>query len=151
MAIMSKLNSAYFAGLIDGEGYISLLKSKKGNKKYWSSTRDYIYIPVIKVAMVDRPIIEFLKDSFGGSFEIRKARGNARESYCWTARKLNVMNILQAIYPYLRVKRKHAEVLFKYKNLNNGAGIAISDENWLKRDNLYEEIRKLTKTGTVRD
>lgn len=148
---MSKLQSAYLAGIIDGEGYVSLLKCKKGSKKYWSSSREYIYIPVIKIAMVEKQFIYNLYISYGGTFETRKAHGNARESYCWTVRKSMVINILQSVYPYLKIKRKQSELIFKFKNLNNGAGNPINDENWNKRDELYLAMRKLTKTGNVRD
>lgn len=148
---MSKLQASYLAGLLDGEGYISIMKVNKGNKRQWSSTRDYLYYPVIKVAMTDKAIIEFLKNSYGGTFETRKARLNARESYCWTVRKAQVINILQKVYPYLKVKRKHAEVIFKFKNATNGVGNPLGEDNWNKRDELFAEIRKLTKTGTVRD
>jgi hypothetical protein len=151
MAIMSKLNAAYLAGIIDGEGYIGILKSKKGNKKYWSSSRDYIYVPVIKVVMTDKPLIQFLKDSYGGCLETRPAHDNTKESYGWTVRKSSVVSILSAIYPFLRVKRRQAEIIFKYKNLNNGAGNPIDDDNWTKRDALYLEIRAITKKGNVRD
>jgi hypothetical protein len=146
---MSKLQAAYLAGIIDGEGYIGILKSKKGNKKYWSSSRDYIYIPVLKVCMTDKDLIFWLKNSYGGCVEIRKQHNNSKESYCWTCRKKIVIDILQKIYPYLRVKRKQAEVIFKYKNLNNGTGNPVDDTNWGKRDELYDLLRSLNKRGVA--
>lgn len=148
---MSKLQAAYFAGLVDGEGYIGLMKMRKGNKTKWGYKRDHAYIPTIKIAMIDKPIIEYLKDSFGGSFETRKARGNARESYCWTARKAQVYKILESLYPYLRVKKEHAKLILQFKNLNNGRGYPISDDNWEKRDKIFTQMRQLTKKGSVRD
>jgi len=146
---ISKLTSAYLAGVVDSDGYIGLLKVKKGNKKHWGSSRDYYYCPVVKVAMTNKEFIEWLKTSFGGNFETRKEHGNARESYCWTLRKALVEEFLHILYPYLMIKRKQAEVIFKYKNLNNGAGNPVSDENHNKRDLLYTEIRSLNKRGVL--
>jgi hypothetical protein len=60
-----------------------------------------------------------------------------------------VIDILQKIYPYLRVKRKQAEIIFKFKNLNNGVGNPVDDDNWEKRENLYLEIRKLHQRGAA--
>lgn len=156
MALMSKLQASYFAGLIDGEGYIGILKIKKGNKKVWRSSREYHYCPVLKISMTDRDIITFLYQSFGGNFEIRKAYDTpdrkASESYCWTLKNKSSIEFLQKVYPYLRVKRKDAEILFKFSNLNNGAGNPVSNENWNNRDELYLQIRSLhTKKGSVRD
>lgn len=145
----SKSNRAYLAGLLDGEGYISILKTKKGNKATWNNARDYVYVPVIKVAMTDRPIIEWLHQSFGGTFEIRKAQGNRKESYCWTARKKQTADFLQLIHPYLRVKKPQATLLLQYRNVAGKAGHKLTEETWKKRDELYTEIRKLNKRGAA--
>ena len=94
---ISKLHSAYLAGLVDGEGYIGILKSQKGNKRQWFSNREFIFIPVLKIAMTDKTLIEWLYKSYGGTFEIRKAHHNARESYGWTCRKASVREIIKYI------------------------------------------------------
>lgn len=143
MAMMSKLQASYLAGLIDGEGYIGILRVKRGMKKNWKNARDCFYIPVLKVAMVDRPLIEWLYQSFGGSFEIRKAHGNASESYCWTLRKSQTAVFLKYIYPYLRIKKSQANIVAEFYKTNNGAGHPISDEIHQKRTQLYDSIRKL--------
>jgi len=148
---MSKLQAAYLAGLIDGEGYIGILKCKKGNKKSFSSVKDYIYCPVLKIAMTDKPIITWLYQSYGGTFETRKAKGNANESYCWTMKNARVMDFLQKTYPYMRVKKNEAEIMFKFKNCTNGAGHLLGEENWTKRDELYDQLRQIHRRGTVRD
>ena len=149
MAMMSKLDAAYLAGLVDGEGYIGIMMNRRGEKATFHSVKDYLYTPVLKICMTDRAIIEWLYCSFGGTFEIRKARGNARESYGWMCRKAQVRKFLGYLYPYLRVKRKQAEVIFRYPV--GEPGKPLPDEIWRKRDELYGEIRALNKTGTVRD
>lgn len=147
MAVMSKLQAAYLAGLIDGEGYIGILKNKHGEKSVWSSTREYFFTPVLKVAMTDRELIEWLYKSFGGTFETRKAKGNAKESYCWSMRKSQVQDFLKLLYPFLQVKKRDADIIFRFMKTNNGAGHPISEENHLIRIKLYEEIRKLHSRG----
>lgn len=146
---MRKLTAAYLAGIIDGDGYIGLLRNGRNNKKSFHSSRDYIYTPTVKVAMVDKEFILWLKESFGGNFETRLAYGNARESYCWTLRKASVEKFLHEIYPYLRIKKKQAELIFKFKNLNLGPGKPIDDDNWTKRDVLYNQFRVLNKRGAA--
>lgn len=149
MAVMSKLQSAYLAGLIDGEGYIGIMMNRRGNKKNFHSAKDYIYTPVLKVCMTDKDTIEWLYRSFGGTFETRKAHHNAKESYGWMCRKALVGKFLRYLYPYLRVKKKQAEIIFRFPI--GKPGILLSKEIWDKRDKLYEEIRTLNKVGTVRD
>ena len=149
MALMSKLQAAYLAGLIDGEGYIGILETKRGNKAEWHSLREFMYSPVMKVAMTNKEIIEWLHNSFGGTFEVRKAHGNARESYAWTCRKASVREFLKHIHPYLKVKRKQAEVIFRFPTLR--AGDKVSDSVYEKRKALCNEIRCLNKVGSLRD
>lgn len=86
---------AYIAGIIDGEGTIMLAKGK-----WWH----------VKVGMTDRGIIEWLA-SFGGTFtETIRLAENRKDVYTWVvARNRDVVILLEALLPYLRVKRKLAE------------------------------------------
>ena len=147
--MMSKLQAAYLAGLIDGEGYIGILQTKKGNKAEWHSLREFMYCPVLKVAMTNKDIVEYLYQSFGGSFETRKAHHNNRESYAWTCRKALVGKFLRYIHPYLRIKKRQAEIIFRFPHIP--AGKKISDEIYGLRQKLYNEIRTLNKVGSLRD
>lgn len=145
----SKSNRAYLAGLLDGEGYVSILKSRKGNKATWNNARDYVYVPVIKIAMTDKDIIQWLYNSFGGTFETRKAYGNSRESYCWSSRKKHTADFIALLYPYLRVKKAQAKILMDYRKCAGKVGQKISDDTWAKRDAMYEQMRKLNKRGAA--
>ena len=149
MALMSKLQASYLAGLIDGEGYIGILQTKRGNKAEWHSLREFIYQPVLKVCMTNEALIRWIYDSFGGTFETRKAHHNAKESYGWMCRKAQVREFLRYLHPYLRVKKRQAEVIFRFPTLK--AGDKVSDEVYKKREMLCNEIRCLNKVGSLRD
>ncbi|MBK9272788.1 MAG: hypothetical protein IPM48_14480 [Saprospiraceae bacterium] len=146
---MSKLTASYVAGIIDGEGYIGLLRISKGNKAKWQSLREFKYMPCVKVVMTNKEIIDWLYKSFGGTFETRtkNTSPNCRVSYGWQLRKLQAIEFLKIIYPYLMVKRKQAEVLFRYPQIK--AGTIISDEVYEKRNKLFEEIKELNKRGAA--
>lgn len=144
---ISKLTSAYLAGLVDGEGYIGILRTKKGNKSHWFSNREFIFTPVIKVTMTDKDTIKWLYDSFGGTFETRKAHGNARESYGWMAKNAKPVEFLKFIYPHLRIKRRQAETLFRFPY--GKAGYQIPDEMYESRIKLYDQIRSLNSRGAA--
>jgi hypothetical protein len=151
---LSNVEKAYLAGLIDGEGYIGILRNKRGNKKSFHSTWPIVFTPVIKVAMIDRPVIEWLYATLGGSFETRKPTMlNQRESYGWTCRKASVATILKLIYPYLRVKKPHADIIFEYMTTRDGTAKPITKAVYDKRMNLYEQLHALTIKGprSVRD
>lgn len=136
--MVSDTTKAYLAGLIDGEGYIGILRTKKGNKKEWHSSFDFIFTPVLKVAMVEKELITWLYETFGGTFETRKAHKNARESYGWMCRKAKVAEFLQMIYPYLRAKKDQAEIIFSFPS--NKTGHALTKEIYHKREELYHKL-----------
>lgn len=86
---------AYIAGILDGEGCISL--SQKGA---WT----------VQVGMVDQPLIEFL-GTIGGTVrrEDRTAKG-CQLLYRWRLLAAeDVRGFLVAVLPYLRVKRARAD------------------------------------------
>jgi hypothetical protein len=115
---------------------------KKGNKKEWSSRREFIYQPVLKVAMTDKETVTWLYQSYGGTFEVRKARGNCKESYCWALRKTQVREFIKYIYPYLKTKRRHAEIILRFPK--NDPGHLITDEVYQLREKLHLDLKKLT-------
>jgi hypothetical protein len=91
---------AYLAGLMDGEGSIMHMVRGRGHP-----------IWVVKIAMTDRPVIEWLH-KFGGSFTVEPVSQrykNHLDMYrWWMTRRSDVRAILQAMLPYLQVKRDKA-------------------------------------------
>jgi len=88
---------AYFAGIIDGEGYISYEKSKKNYS-----------IPCISVEMTDKDVIDKIFNFFGvGSVVFIKPRQDHHlDSWRWRARGKAAVNIFFKIYNYLSARRK---------------------------------------------
>jgi|TARA_A100001201_G_C4049347_1_gene189182 hypothetical protein len=100
---MSDLTWAYIAGWIDGDGYISTLKSKRG----------YNYRR-IGIKLIDREIIEWFADLFHTSVitatEDRREDGyNRKTQYITGVSGLRARYICEQIRPYLIEKTKNAE------------------------------------------
>jgi hypothetical protein len=150
MALMNKLTASYLAGLIDGEGYIGILRTSKNQKKKWTSAREFVYCPVIKITMTDKEIIEWLYKSFGGTFETRRHLDSSRkskESYGWMARKAQAVEIVKCVHPYLRVKKKQAHIILRYPY--GKTGLPIPDHVYKQRGELYDAIRILNHRGAA--
>lgn len=98
---------AYIAGIIDGEGCISLSKEKKTG----------YFIPSIFVGMCDSMCINILHMYTGlGSLSHRAPShwGN-KHVYIWQVRnRLEIYLLLKAVHPYLITKRKQADVLLEF-------------------------------------
>lgn len=95
---------AYLAGLIDGEGYIGVKRSRDS------------FSARIQVRMVDEPAIAFLAATLGGTYyREREHAANRRPLYCFQASDLKAETILRAVLPYLRVKREQANTVLAFR------------------------------------
>lgn len=154
---MNKLTASYLAGLLDGEGSFELFKRKNSGCKigYFISAR-------IRITLVEKELIEWLKKSFGGWISTRGSHGNNRTSYEWCLANQKIYPFLMKVLPYLKIKKPQAEILRKFlktKDSNsyviktNKLGYGIGKHKELKQDvvefreQLFEEIRELNKRG----
>lgn len=149
MPIMSKLTAAYLAGLIDGEGSIEIRKIKND-----SSSNGIYHRPRIRIAVTDRDIIQWLKNSFGGYIYIQRNSNKHikwKDAYCWVvANQKLVSEIIEKIYPYLRIKKSNAEILKKFlKTFNKSSyefvngGLAIPQYKGLGYKKIKKDILKI--------
>ena len=122
---------AYFAGIIDGEGYISYEKTKK----------DYS-IPSVSVEMTDKDVIDRIFKFFktGSVVYIKPRQDHHLDSWRWRARGKSAVNIYFKIYNYLSHRRKCKidEVLKKYCEDANGR------EKYKKLEGVLKNVVKRT-------
>ena len=141
---MSKLTASYLAGLLDGEGYFGIY-----------IVRNKHYISCVKMASTDKEIIKWLKESFGGYFYERKFDNDDwKDAYTWTLTDKKVVPFLKKITPYLKIKRKQAEIILKreklkekLENMGERKGMVYPKDVLEEIKNHYLEIRKLNKRG----
>jgi len=129
---------AYTAGLIDGEGYISLLPVWKGHG----------YCAVVKVSSVDPFMTTFLYENYGGNLgRLRIHKPPQRPSRQWTLRNgRRVHEFLTNIYPYLQVKKAQADVVMEY--VESFSQNSLRNETvWAQKRVFYDKIRKLNRRG----
>lgn len=141
---MSKATAAYIAGYIDGEGYFGIIPNS--NK---SSYRE-----VLKITSVDKDIIDWFQNSFGGSVHKRIFDGKSKDAYQWTLEGKNIVPFVEKVIPYLKTKRKQAELVLAkrklrkyYTNVGGRNGITYPDWVGEKIKYFYQEIRRLNFRG----
>jgi hypothetical protein len=146
---LNKLTASYLAGLIDGEGCLDIPLSTNG---YYKSR--------LRIALINKELIYWLKDSFGGSIYERKGIGKNRDSYCWTLENKKVLKpFLQKVYPYLKIKKEEAIVMLKFfKTFSEnsfiktvGGGQHLKQEVIDQRVNYSKEIKLLKRVCSVND
>lgn len=95
---------AYFAGLVDGEGSIGLVKNGNGHRGQ------------LTIQMTTPDVLRWVKDKFGGNLHGPYVDGRPNHSPTWTWRILAARPLyrtLGMLRPHLKVKQQKAdEVLF---------------------------------------
>ncbi|MGG1630346.1 LAGLIDADG family homing endonuclease [Rossellomorea sp. NRS-1567] len=108
---MKAWEAAYLAGIIDGEGSITL--TRMHDKEYRR--------PCISVASTDLELLEYLKNLTNGHITKKKNYHPDRHQNSFTLTiktKNQVLDILKYVLPFLRVekKRKRADWILKHYN-----------------------------------
>lgn len=106
---MRKTDLAYTAGIIDGEGWVSLGRNGgiKGDKSISL---------VIGVENTNEWLIRWLHFAFGGNFNTIRIRTPQRQPiWRWTLSANKALEFLNLIYPYLRIKKPQADIAIKFQ------------------------------------
>jgi hypothetical protein len=142
---------AYLAGIIDGEGSIYI-----GNFSSNPKTGSKYYQTNIEVTNSDKPLMDWIVETFGGrlhKYTAKQTPKNSRRSYWrWIATGERVTHLTQILLPYLITKKPQAEIMIKMRETykpKNGVirgvqGIAVLDKELLDlRQSYFDQIRAL--------
>jgi hypothetical protein len=103
--------AAYLAGLIDGEGTVTLTRMRADKNRRL----------VVSIANTDLQLLEYVLDQVGAGKLTRKRTVSDRHtpSYCYAVASLQALALLRQIAPFLRTyKRQRAELaLAEYQRL----------------------------------
>jgi hypothetical protein len=121
-----KENLVYTAGLIDGEGTVTL---SKGNKFRY---------PVVSVTSTSKELIDFLHETFGGTVVIQKIyKHNHKPSWSWRLTYDRAIEFIQQIRPFMKEHSKCKRcdmILSTYKTITNRNGKYTSEQIQAKLD-----------------
>lgn len=115
---MKKTDLAYYAGIFDGEGCVTI--TLYGNKLYQLRC---------KVSNTNEWLIQSLRMTWGGHVYRDKRTPNHRACYEWYIVSWQAAIFLEDIYPYLRLKKPQVDVALQFqaqkdnihnKNLTDG-------------------------------
>jgi hypothetical protein len=138
---ISESDLAYAAGIIDGEGCIKIYHAKKETLGK-GHVRDRYQLQ-IQVDMVKSEVVNWLQSKFGGTvYEHRrsiKKHPTWNDSKRWYLMSKDEMtNFLGMILPYLKIKRKQAELALQF--------LGLPRKSELKKE-FWNEMSSLNKTG----
>jgi hypothetical protein len=137
----------YVAGIVDGEGTITIgrseyMNTKTGKYRHGQKYHQVGFHAVISVKNTDERLMKWLQSRFGGQYYTEKRIEAAwKDAYKWHHCAENKEQFLLAILPYLVLKREQAKILLEFLRI----------EKWLKvptkRQELYEKIVALNQRG----
>lgn len=133
---MEESIKAYLAGIIDGEGTVTLVRTHKNETPS----------PEVSVSNTSLPLLMWIQKRVGGAISSKKtSKPHHTISYVWRLRHDKAICFLNEIKRYLIVKRKHAELITQeYKKVTHRAG-KYTPQLLQKKNALVGKIRKLNR------
>lgn len=148
---LTELQTAYLAGIVDGEGTISMTKERNltGDRKL----RFRVHLTVRNTSM---DLVGWLVAFVGGQVNPTYPKSNRHKtSYrVWWPEKSAEL-IVKAILPYLAVKKTQAELFLRYREVqkwsyeNRRSTRAKMKSIRVLRDWFFDEFRRLNAKGPL--
>lgn len=105
---------AWAAGIIDGEGYIGMIRIRKGVNR---QLNDRFQVRIC-VRMTCKKTISRLFEMFGGSMTYKEPRDKLKHkgSWGWYIGDLQTEKVLNKILPYMTTKLDQAKLILDYRD-----------------------------------
>lgn len=134
---------AYFAGIFDGEGHLSVELQRANGK---NRGRDYYSLRMI-IANTNLEVIQWLIKHFNGGFMKDKKLEGCRQGYKFVLHGNKLYDILVACYPYLIIKKPIADIAIKFRATVGKTGWRVDPETLEVRRQLYLKAKIINKKG----
>lgn len=132
-------NYAYLAGLIDGEGTITIYKHKQHKRPTFQLR------PRVVVANTHMPMLHSLVRDYGGTLIKNGKPSSPRPCFLWRVfSQADIERILVGVRPYLIIKAVHADLMMRFIDLRKAVGRAPYGK---VEEFCYQEIRRLNQRG----
>lgn len=141
--MMNNFILPYLAGVVDSEGCMTIQKTN-------NHTGSYTYSERLSAEMKDIEAIELLSDVFDHAYYTYYHSTDGNPFYCFVTLSKRANYVIRALYPYLRVKRKQADILLQLREFKDkfpypkgGSNCKRSLEELEKQERLYLAIKEL--------
>jgi hypothetical protein len=142
---MLDTEAAYIAGFIDGEGSITI--HKHNESKYRSTAA---YSPSVYITNTQLYVLEWIKSTFHTG--VIREHNQTKNGIVKTTKQCyriffegdKCLYVLETVYPYLKIKLRHAIIVISYiKEYKGTPSYTLPKYELERREKLYQEIRIL--------
>ena len=137
---MKKIEAAYIAGLMDGEGcfYIERFKTAR-------SPIGFQYRVIATITMCDKHTIEYVCKITGKNYRMRKL-SSGRTAYTIDYRNGVAGDLLKEILPYLQNKKEQAKICLHFnKAVAAGRGRTYTEDHALMCEAMRLKLQRLKR------
>jgi hypothetical protein len=138
--------AVYLAAFIDGEGTISIRRYKR--KGIAGGIR---YVPIVEMNNTDLGVMQYLMSVIGPTrYHVHTAqKGNSKKCYQLRLPANTQRWVLETIIPYLKIKRRQAEICLEFLSLLGNKEYGKNDYNLSDREKLYCEVHNRNHRGIL--
>jgi hypothetical protein len=137
---LKKTRFAYIAGIVDGEGHLTIGKTKRPDNS--NGSYSFHYTANVGVTNTYKPLMKLLVELCGGAFYAVK-NGGKKPCYKWVlTTNASREKFLLAVLPYLLEKRAQAVLLLKFVRMQNINNPAL-------REAMFQEMQVLHNQKSV--
>jgi len=144
--MIKKIDKSYIAGLIDGEGYIGICKSRAYKGKGRLNTGYWVHLAIINTNL---KVLQWIKSTIKTGVIYTKLRTGQPDKkiyqLVWT--RNGAKRILSQVLPYLKIKKKQAELCILFQNqfisYKGGKNTIVPKKVTQRRNKLHKKVKGL--------
>lgn len=144
---LTATQAAYIAGMIDGEGCISISR-----KKDLSMKRGVAYRLVVIIASTNTEVLPWIAEVTGvGHVKkiVNRWQLTHKDAYNWHVWSVKAAELLKQTLPYMIIKKQQALLGIEFiESKRDGVGKkGLSDAEWAAQVSTYDQMKVLNKRG----
>lgn len=140
--VASITDIAYAAGLLDGEGCVTITRHKDNRDGYIR------YLPYITITNTNIRMVEWLVPAFGGSYTIARHYGKWNDCYTWYLCTWDsVREFIGSVRPFIQIKCQQIELLIGFLDLGTSVGKKLDQNLIIARTDYYLDMKELNYRG----
>ena len=135
----------YLAGVTDSEGNIGIVRHKRKERLTPA------YEPRLQVGNTSKELLDLFVATFKGKLTLEKRlTQGGKEFYHWSIYGVPMVKALEAMLPYLIIKREQAKLVIELqkriwrRSEREGDSKGVNQDELKARERLYQQIRRLT-------